>query len=116
LDPLREPSRFVRLDEKMHVVALNGEVQNPKRIARGGRQRSGDRGEHPIGTERGQIPGCPQRHVDRTPCDVRAPRAVRNATPAGRGLPSGIGAGAAPGALPERQKKLSLVCAHLNRQ
>jgi hypothetical protein len=116
LDTLREPSPVVRLDEEMHVVALNRNVQNTERIVRGGGQRGGERSEHGIGTERRQVCACPQRHVDRAAWDMRTACAVRDAASPGRGLPSGAGTRAAPGPLPEREKKLSTTVGHLIRQ
>ena len=116
LDTPCEPSRFVRLDEKMHVVALNRILQNPERIVRGGCQRGRDRSEHGIRAERRQVRACSQRHMDRATWDMRTACAVRDATSPGCGLPPGAVTRAAPSALPKREAELSTTGLHLIRQ
>ncbi len=116
LDAPHEPSRLVRLDDEMHVVALHGKVKDAKRIVRGRRQGRGDGGKHVIRAKRGQAGVCTQRHVGRASRHMPIARTVRHPRSTGGGFAPGTITRTAPGALPEGEGKLSPVNRHLNRQ
>jgi hypothetical protein len=103
-DPDRKPLEttpkrplFVRLDQKMDVIALCTELNDAEMISGCGAERSAERDEHPFGAQRRQMTTRSQRHVHGTARIMGRTATMSDTTPTPTRLPSGAGTRAAPG-------------------
>jgi hypothetical protein len=78
----------IRLDEQMHVIVLNTEVEQPKLFGRGARERESYRPEDVLAAKRRETRGCPERHMDGTAAIVIGAATVRHAASSASGLSS----------------------------
>ena len=99
-----ESRRLVRLHQQVEVIMLDAEVQDPESSSASRSQRSADRLEWKIVSERRNVYGCAQGHVRWTVAVMRNATRVRHATPTRRRPSSG--AFAPP--TPRRHLKLQL--------
>ena len=82
-EPLTSPDEAIRVvgfDERMDVICLHAEMENPKARVGGGGESAAHGVEHPAAAERRQSAGGSQRDVGRSADVVRRPGAIRNLT------------------------------------
>jgi hypothetical protein len=104
LDPSREPHGRIRLDQQVHVVALDAEVDDPEAVAARGEQGRTYRSEDATLSKRRKSRRRPQRHVRGTAPIMDDASDVRDQATTWSGLPPG----AATAATPRRDGKLEL--------
>jgi hypothetical protein len=104
LDPTCEPHWCVRLDQQVHVVALNAEVDDPKAVATCGGQGGTDRSEDATLSKGRESRRRTQRHVRGAAPIMDDASDVRDQATTWSGLPPG----AATAATPRRDGKLEL--------
>ena len=101
LEAPRECRAAVGLDDHVEVVGLHGEVKHAEAASRALCQASAKDRKEQISPQGGQGTPGSKGHVQRMPGDVLRSRPVGDTDLPARGLPSGTGAAAAPGARAE---------------
>ena len=97
LKAARKGQRTLRLHQKMDVVALDAELQNPEAPPRSPRQALAKHGEHHGSPQGRQHRLGAESHVRGVTRIVGRPPPVRHPHPVARGLPPRAGAAPAPG-------------------
>ena len=106
----------VGLHEEMHVIVLDGEMDDPEAVARGRSHRTQHRGEGAAGPEAPNGRRSPQSSVDRMCRKVRRARTMRDTGPSTRRrLATGAGSTTAP-SRGEGERKLHVASGHLIRR
>jgi hypothetical protein len=114
LDAACEPARVVGLDQQVHVITLDGELQDTEHRVRGVRDRRANGNEETVGAKRRQTHARPQRHVHRTAPIVHRAALVRHATATRCRLPARTLARPTPaGGLAKIERQLPPAATHL---
>lgn len=113
LQPARERAAVGRLDDEMDVIALDGELQEPKAAAGGVPEAPAERGEDAFPAEGWQPLARTEGHVERMACLMSGPHAMGDASPGSGRSAAGAGTPSAPGAVGEL--KLRRLSCHLER-
>jgi hypothetical protein len=92
-----EGRRSLRLDEQMHVIHLDAELQNAEAVVGRHRECAADRAEQARSAKGPDARARAQRHVHRASCVVQRPPSMHDGSSAGRRLPTGPVATAAAG-------------------
>jgi len=103
-DPDRQPAhaafegpRLVRFHQQVHVIGLDAELEDPERGATSRGQRGAHSFEEIVPSERGEVRGCTERHVDRTVAIVDPTTPMRHGAATLRPLATGTLPATAPG-------------------
>ena len=98
LNAASETRRSLRLDEEMHVIHLDAEMENAKRVVGCARHRVTNGAEWSRAAQRRDVGAGAQCHVHGTARVVQRPRPMHDGSPSRRRLPAGPGTTIAPGA------------------
>ena len=98
LHTARERAAVLRLHHQVHVISLDGELENPELASRCPREPAAKSQDKPLFPQRGQQAIRAKGHMDRVPLLVQRPRAVWNADLASRRFSASPAASPAPSA------------------